>query len=205
MVTDEILCIDPKRYKNNADLIAYGVAPMGYLDGAVMDLTYGKGTFWKKWAPWTLAKNDIDPDKGVMTCDFRAMPYRDDSFDAVVFDPPYKLQGTPSNPEMDERFGTVVYKTLNAVELLHVEGSLEAVRLSRRYVLVKTMSQVSGGCVRWLPDLVSQTMLGRARKVTQFFLVGHRAQPKKNPDGSERAQKTPRNNYSTLLVFEVEK
>lgn len=200
----EILSIDPKVYKGNAELIAHGVAPMGYIRGSVLDLTYGEGTFWKLWGPMALIANDLDPDKGDFHEDFRHTPWANASFDTVVLDPPYKLQGTPSSGEMDRRFGTTEYRQLAAIEKLHVEGCTEAARLSREYVLVKTMAQVSGGRSRWLPDLVSETMRElHCRKVTQFFLVGHRAQPKTNPDGSPRRQVTPRNNYSQLLVFEV--
>jgi hypothetical protein len=196
-----ILAIDPKVYKDNASLIRYGVVPMGYLNGRILDLTYGDGGFWKKWRSVMLSTNDLDETKWVDRHeDFCNTSWPDKTFDSVVFDPPYKLQGTPASPEMDRRYGTREYTSVQKIEELHFLGCKEAVRLSRKYVLVKTMDQVAGGKVHWLTDLVTNDMRYlRASKVTRFFLVGHRAQPK------GRGQEHPINNYSSLLVFEVAK
>jgi hypothetical protein len=88
-------------WKNNATLIADGVAPL-YLpaDAVVLDPTYGKGGFWKKYRPPKLIAHDLKLD-GV---DFTALPEADDSVDVVAFDPPYKLNGTPTD-EIDECYG----------------------------------------------------------------------------------------------------
>ena len=36
------------RWATNAEMIE-DVARLGYLDGSVLDVTYGLGTFWKNW------------------------------------------------------------------------------------------------------------------------------------------------------------
>ena len=78
-------------WKNNADMIARGVRPLGYLDGTVLDATYGLGNFWTDWRPEHLTAVDLHPDKGAVTADFRHLPFPDGGFDSVVFDPGYKL------------------------------------------------------------------------------------------------------------------
>ena len=57
----------------------------------VLDMTYGKGVFWKlvDESQYNLVRNDIEPDRGDMSADFCNIPFDDKTFDAVVFDPPY--------------------------------------------------------------------------------------------------------------------
>lgn len=79
-----------------ADLMALHVPP----GATVADVTFGKGTFWKKVAPgaYRVLASDIDLPKGALRelffeyadgVDCRALPYGDDSIDCVVLDPPY--------------------------------------------------------------------------------------------------------------------
>lgn len=86
-----VLSID--RYRHNGELIA-AVARLGYLrpEHHVLDPTHGKGVWWRTWQPNKLTAHDIDPAKAPDgPADFTALPYPDDHFDAVAFDPPYKL------------------------------------------------------------------------------------------------------------------
>jgi hypothetical protein len=52
----------------------------------IADVTYGKGVFWQKVDPEAYELVPSDLKTGV---DCTALPYEDDSFDAVVLDPPY--------------------------------------------------------------------------------------------------------------------
>ena len=52
----------------------------------VADVTYGKGVFWRRIPPNTYKLLATDITKGV---DCRKLPYKGDSIDCVVFDPPY--------------------------------------------------------------------------------------------------------------------
>lgn len=94
------------KWATNAELIE-DVERFGYLDGRVLDCTYGYGTFWKNWKPDDLTACDIDPAKSPIghSVDFtNLVEFGKRSFDAVVFDPPYKLNGTPTDA-VDERYG----------------------------------------------------------------------------------------------------
>ena len=77
---------------------------LGYLEGSVLDATYGHGRFWRDYRPPKLVPLDLDRTYGVMVADFTALPLVDDSFDTVVFDPPYKLNGTPTH-SLDFHYG----------------------------------------------------------------------------------------------------
>lgn len=71
---------------NNADIFPHVLA-LHVKDGTrVADVTYGKGVFWKKV---DTSKYDFHPSDIANGTDCRDLPYKDESFDCVVFDPPY--------------------------------------------------------------------------------------------------------------------
>lgn len=67
---------------DNSALLA-SVAAL-YLTGSVLDVTYGRGMWWRRFTPATFGKHDLALD-GV---DFRSLPHEDGSWDSVCFDPP---------------------------------------------------------------------------------------------------------------------
>ncbi len=77
----------------NADLIQK-VSELYFPPGAkIADVTYGNGWFWKKV---DLTKYEFYPSDIKTGVDFRTTPYPDNSFDVVVFDPPYTHGGSES-------------------------------------------------------------------------------------------------------------
>lgn len=190
-------------WKTNAEMIRDAVVPLGYLadDFVTYDPTYGSGGFWKLWRPrpgflWFSDKNpEVATD--VIPVDFTAMPWPDRHFDAVVFDPPYKLNGTPGHPS-DERYG--VHNKMRWQDRMQLirDGLTECIRVSNRYVLLKCQDQVCSGAVRWQTDEFTRhaETLG-AKKVDRFDKLGGIAQP------GDRRQVHVHANYSTLLVFQV--
>jgi hypothetical protein len=189
----DILTISDRR--DNAELIA-DAAKLGYIRGNVLDLSYGEGTFWKDHQPDSLTTNDIDPLKGDHHQDFRATLWPSRFFDTVIFDPPYKLGGTPASPDMDARYGTSQAMTRNEVLCLLVGGVAEGARLSDDLLIVKAMDQVNGGRVRWQTDVATE--VARAcefRKIDVLILPGGRKQP------AGTKQQHARHEYSTLLIF----
>lgn len=79
--------------RTNGQLIA-DCFELGYLrdEYRILDPTYGLGRWWSEVDPPYLTAHDLDPEKaphGPM--DFTALHYEDRIFDAVTFDPPYKL------------------------------------------------------------------------------------------------------------------
>lgn len=181
--------------RDNAELIE-DAAALGYVRGVCLDLTYGEGSFWKRYRPDGLVTNDIDPMKGDYHEDFRATSWLSRSYGTVVFDPPYKMGGTPASPEMDARYGTSKVMTRGEILCGLVGGLAEACRVSDDLVLVKLMDMVSSGKMRWQSDVA--TDVARAcefRKIDILILPGGRQQP----EGT--AQKHARHAYSTLLIF----
>lgn len=179
-------------WPTNAVLIK-DCARLGYLEGRVLDVTYGKGRWWTVWRPDDLTTHDLKTD-GV---DFRELPHPNKSFDAIAFDPPYKLNGTPT-VKVDEPYGVDVVSTRQERHQLIRDGMKECDRVlaPQGHLLLKCQDQVSGGKVRWQTHEFAAygESLG-LRLVDSLLMLAHRAQP----DGVRQVH--ARRNYSTLLIF----
>jgi hypothetical protein len=193
---------DPPR-RSNAQLIA-DFAELGYFEGLVLDMTYGKGRFWKQHRPDNLVTNDLNPaSEARFHHDFTALPGDwGQWFDMAVLDPPYKLNGTASRggpATSDDDYGVGgEYRTPSGRHELMRRGLTEAARVSRRYVLVKCMDQVVSGSFHWQVDIMTEhaKSLG-LRKVDSGLVYGYREQPMKG-----RKQKHLHRDFSTAIMFE---
>lgn len=195
-----VLAANPQN-RTNAALMLDAKA-LGYLSDemVILDPTYGRGGMWKFWRPNGLVAGDIDPQEfGQIRLDFTRMPFEDDSFDAVVFDPPYKLNGTPTSGDMDRRYGVhTTRRWQDRMELVKL-GLTECIRVLRPkgHLLLKCQDQVCSGQVRWqtreFADFVEKE--SNLRLVDHLLLLGGRPQPE------GRKQVHARRNHSSLLIF----
>lgn len=195
-------------WRSNGHLIAEGVAPF-YLDRSMrtLDLTNGRGVFWKEWQPDELVRmfnviGDAEA-SGDVAGDFTAAPFPDSSFDLVAFDPPYMPKGTPAGWQMDQRYGTGSQRPAAIVEL-GMAGIDEAVRITKPAGLImhKTGRGIDGGKLFTGDDTLTTWAKCRhnLRVVQQWrYLSRPRPQSHRGP------QQTPRQNYSTLTLFAVPK
>lgn len=212
-------------WRTNADLI-YDAWRAGYVNGVVFDSTPGKdGLWWRRLIhPETLdpadgieriiLNNDVD---GGRRFDFRETWYRDEKFDTVAFDPPYKFNGNPKGlPELSERYGVDVPARWQDRLVLMSDGLIECIRITRHrgHILVKCQDQVVSGALRWQTrtlTTVAETGLRegeeappgwrlapKAKLIDRFDMLGHHIpQPMKG-----RKQRHAHARPSTLLVFE---
>lgn len=187
-------------WASNAELIA-DVAALGWLrdDYTVLDTTYGHGRFWTKYRPPLLTGVDVNPSKSMTgtSVDFRNLPFPDRSFDVVVFDPPYKLSGTPELDDFDEAYGIDVPSRWQDRMQLIADGAGECARVAAKHLLVKCQDQVVSGQMRWQTDVVTDVVCAAGfRKADRFdFRSGGIPQP------SGRRQVHARHSASQLLVF----
>ena len=194
------------KWSTSAELVR-DVVRLGYIKKTddVLDCTYGEGTFWRAWTPSVLVASDLKPKhSSVKKVDFRKMPWPDDRFDVVVFDPPYKLNGTPSDP--DVRYGADDVMSWQARHQLIREGLSECARVlkPKGILLLKCQDQVSSGQVRWQTiEFTNHATQECGLKLEDWLLpMGSRAQPPRSrSDGTPSLQAHARRNYSSLLVF----
>ena len=199
VLDNAVLAYDPNR-TTNAQLIA-DVARLGHLrpDWRTWDVTYGRGAFWKDWEPDALITTDVNGPFEEDRVDFTALPAGDDSWDVVVLDPPYRLNGTPDLGEFDERYGIEQYSDWRARMWLMEDGLRECLRVAKHRVLFKCQDQVVSGKKVW--QTIEFTKVAEEegwRLVDQLHVAGYRPQP------SGRTQMHARQAFSTLLIFAPE-
>lgn len=190
------------KWATNADLIL-AAHKLGYLedDWLTLDMTFGKGVWWKRYRPKTLITNDLKKGSPQMRFDFCRAPFADNTFKVVAYDPPYKLNGTP-NKATDEPYGVEVpTRWQDRMDLIYA-GVREGCRVTSDVLLVKCQDQVCSGNVRWQTHEIYKLALECGMYLEdELHMEGGRPQPKKNPDGSIRRQVHARRNFSTLMVF----
>jgi hypothetical protein len=213
-------------WASNADLIA-DVHTLYPLD-EVRDVTYGRGLWWAKHRPATLLASDL---RGVLIeslpggaiqapVDFLNLPDDDNAWPVVAFDPPYlpqtaaqqsssKLARSEGSETTDfgDRYGLSTGHARNYIELraLIAGGIKECARICtpKGIVLVKCMNYVVGGKHR--PQVawgIADGETAGLEVAAQFVHIkGTGPQPTLKADGTPRAVRSPRANYSTLIVF----
>lgn len=196
---DEVLVIDPSQ-TTNGERVA-DLARLGYLPEPVLDPTYGYGSMWTRHKPADLVYGDLNPDKtgfwGVL--DFTNLPFEADSFPSVLYDPPYRFAGTPTDTDEgghDDLYGTQVYRTKAEQLALILDGATECARVADRFLIVKCQDQVVANRTFFQTTAVEQTLTALGWELKdRLHLISYRPQP------AGRRQVNARNNFSTFLVF----
>ena len=154
----------------------------------VLDMTFGKGIFWKnipdiKCEIW---KNDIDKNLGTFCYDFRELP--EDwkaKFHVVVFDPPYMHS---SKYKTIKKSIDDCYKnnakisgagSMNSVRAYYKAGMLEAHRVlaSKGILIVKCMDQIESSKQRRLHIWVWEDALNVGFMDEDLFVLVQQSVP----------------------------
>jgi hypothetical protein len=185
-------------WRNNGELIA-DVASLGFIRGNVLDAAYGAGAFWTSYTPSNLTSNDLYTPADY-SYNFTEFPLNwENKWDTTVLDAPYKLNGTPSQGQVDKAYGVHKKATIQERMDLIIDGAKECYRITKGkgFILVKVQDQVSSGKMHFQTDAVSSALkeLGAVKVAQLHFLRS----PRQQPQG--RRQVHPRSNFSTLMVF----
>jgi hypothetical protein len=173
------------------------VAKMGYLEGSVVDLTYGEGGFWKEYRPQGLVACDIDAWKSLTfqtSIDCRRTHFLTGQFNVAVLDLPYRMGGKRDRGKFDERYGTSDYESWQVTYQRIYDGIKECARIAKERILVKCMDSVVSGEIHW------QTRDFADYAETIGFYLEDRFDML-TTSRPQRSQKRTRSNYSTLLVL----
>jgi hypothetical protein len=172
---------------------------------AVADVTYGKGVFWKTAPPNSYRLLATDLETGT---DCRQLPYKNDSIDCVVFDPPY--MHTPGGTAHVGHQNYENYYQNNraasdkkyheAVLDLYFTAAREAWRVLRQTgtYIVKCMDEVCANQQRLTHVEIINELAKQGFIVEDLFVVVRNGRP-----GVSRvlAQIHARKNHSYFLVF----
>ena len=166
----------------------------------VADVTYGKGTFWKKldMSQWDFHKSDL------MTCenryDFRCLPYSADSFDAVIFDPPYVHDpgNMHINPAYQNKETTKGFYHKDIINL-YDQGMVEAVRVLKTsgLLFVKCMDEIESSKQKMSHIEIYDIALRLKMTCEDLFVLTRTHQPVIQI----KKQRHARKNHSYLWVF----
>lgn len=192
----EIRAYDETR-RTNAQAIVDAMF-LGWVESPCVDLTFGLGRFWRYARPETLVRCDLDPERALdVCCDFRFTPFASGSFATVVFDPPYKLNGTGGSTSSDADYG--VADRWDDRRDLYADGMAEAARICRPggTVLVKGQTQIAGGRIHSFER--HAIPLGERHQLRPIGILAVVSNGQPQPKG--RPQRSPRNNTSALIAF----
>lgn len=183
-------------YVNNARLFEAAAKLWIKPDDVVVDPTYGKGVFYKRFRPANLLAFDLDVAKspGGISVDFRKMPITDASVDVVVFDPAYVVPGgreTSTIGEMNEAYGTgTTEANLASQWIVITDGLVECVRVlrPRGIIMVKCMNYISSASYHNIhADMIELMRSLGLKQVDQFMLVKKSG----GPQPKNRTRKCP--------------
>lgn len=188
-------------WPTNADLIA-DVAHL-YFDPVetILDVTYGRGNWWKKYHPPVLLAHDLYTLDGV---DFRELPEATDAVEVVAFDPPYVSMGgreTSTIEDFTDRYGMLLAPRTPTDLRAYIRAGLdECARVASHLIIVKCQDYISSGtyqpATHWLLEDAGKMGLSL---VDRFE---HITRPRPQPPG--RRQVHARRNLSTLFVLGVD-
>jgi hypothetical protein len=150
-----------------------------------IDLTPGRGCFWRRDVPITVTVKRS-------THDFRCLPYADNSFDVALLDPPH-VADAGADSIMGSRFGTFKQADLEPAVR---QGTREAWRVARG-VIVKVTDHVHGQRYVLESDWVRDALDWQPP-----YEVVHQVRDRALVDPRWRVpQLSARNNGSTYLIF----
>lgn len=173
-------------------------------DSLVADLTYNKGVFWRKLKHLRVVGSDVAPYPGIsVMADLCLTPYRPETFDVVVIDPPYGNMSTAPRKGVAASYNTKRVMTPDVVWGLYSAGLNEAKRILKPEgtAIVKCQAFVNSGKQHW----IEEDLLGLARHLglspqDRFFML-----PPNPPPPDKRTQQHARKWGSTFWVFQKPK
>jgi hypothetical protein len=137
----------------NDELIANAAQLYIHNGDRVLDVTYGKGVFWKRI---DRTKIDLVTNALVTTadshCGFRSLAFANASFDHTVFDPPYVHDGkTVMIRKRYNNHVTTAKMNYEGIIQMYEEGVRECVRVTKvgGYIWIKVQDQVENHRQRW--------------------------------------------------------
>lgn len=178
---------------NNAGLISK-VAALYFSEGdTIADVTYGKGVFWREVDPVKYKIVGTDIKTGI---DFRNLPYKSESFQHGVLDPPYARVGLGG---MEQCYNTTKSSSHAEIMELYRYGLKELNRIIKPngFILVKCQDEVCSGKQHWSHIEIKDMAEEMGLYTRDLFIFVNTKTPK-----VYYKQRHTRKNHSYLWIFE---
>ena len=181
---------------SNADLFPYVLSLYVSPGASVIDVTYGKGVFWKRVPDQKYNLTAADIQRGI---DFTALPYADEEFDAVVFDPPYMNGGSGVKESLNDCYKNSGVGSYEAVYRLYIKGILEAHRVLKKkgVLIIKCQACVADHVQKPIHVHLISGLPPFGFRFEDEFILHASAKPIMR----HTTQKHARKNHSYFLVF----
>lgn len=159
-------------------------------EGPILDTTYGSGVFWKGSSRQVVGC-DMNPSRAKdVCCSFYDLPFADDTFELVVFDPPFH----PFVGSHEEERFSGMGRNEKELRYFFEVGIAESWRVSSKYLLVKCQDYVHNHRPQWMP-LWATGMLGEPYE----WLIATR--PSKLTSSLWKTVRSLRRNHADYLLF----
>ncbi len=188
---------------NNTDLIKE-VSDLYIKDGEkVIDITWGKGVFWKKvdLSRLDFYATDLITNAPNGNHNLNNLPYLSDTFDHVILDPPYAH--TPGNMHVNKNYKNKettkgMYHT-DIMSQLYVRGMMEARRLLKHkgYLWVKCQDEIESGKQKWSHIEIYNIATQSGFYGKDMFVLTRNGSPT-----TQHKQLHARKNHSYLWIFQ---
>jgi len=185
---------------DNGDLIAHVVTMYLKPGDSIADVTYGKGVFWRKIDQTNYDVHLSDIITGPARYDFRNLPYKKETLNCVILDPPYCHN--PGQMIVDKNYKnaeTTGGMYHNDIIHLYVDGMREAFRVLKTggYLLVKCKDEIESSYQRWSHIEIYNAAIDIGFFAEDLFILTQ----KSNPIVQHKQQQHARKNHSYLWVF----
>lgn len=161
---------------------------------SIYDPTYGNGVFWKGFLHPVLGSDILPTRSPDLVADFTRLPFKDETFDLVVFDPPFQTDMGKNKPSvMGKRFAT--YPTILELKWAVLQGVLECWRTCKLGIIVKVQDYNHANKKVWMSDWIREAI-----PVDPYDVV-YLKQARKMNDPKWKNQLSVRTNHSTFWVY----
>ena len=182
---------------NNSDIFPNILEIYAKDDDTIIDITYGKGVFWRNV---DTKKYSFQPSDILTGINYNYLPYMDNAIDMVIFDPPYMGHNGGKNYAVARNYQVDVPKyDKRYIEKLYFGGIDEACRVLRKkgILVVKCQDEIQSGKQRLNHIELIQYCISNGFIIEDIFILVQ----KNLPIMRHPYQLHARKNHSYFLVF----
>jgi len=163
----------------------------------IADTTYGKGVFWRNV---NTALYDFHPSDITTGVDYNALPYKSDTMDMIVFDPPYMGHNGGKNYAVARNYNVSVPKySKDYIRSLYYNAIEEMWNVLKKggRLVVKCQDEIQSGKQRMNHIEIIEFATANGYRVEDLFVVVQ----KNSPMMRHPYQLHARKNHSYFIVF----